>query len=167
MVDDGLQAGRAALARGAWEEARAAFERALAAGDDAAALEGLAWATWWLDDIDACFDPPRARLPGVPGRGRRAAARRASRIAIGDDHLEFRGERAIANGWFRRAQSLLDGCEPSAEHGWLLAFEGHAAILRHDTGEALRLGGRPASSAAASAWSAWRCSRSPARGARS
>ena len=62
-------------------------------------------------------------------------------LAIGDDHLEFRGERAIANGWFRRAQSLLEGCEPSAEHGWLLAFEGHAAILRHDTAEALRLGG--------------------------
>jgi len=55
VADEGLEAGRAALARGAWEEARAAFEGALAGGEDAAALEGLAWAAWWLDDIDACF----------------------------------------------------------------------------------------------------------------
>ena len=104
-------------------------------------LEGLSWATWWLDDIDACFALRERAYRAYRGAADACGAARVA-IAIGDDHLEFRGERAIASGWFRRARSLLDGCEPSAEHGWLLAFEGHAAILRHDTGKALRLGGQ-------------------------
>ncbi len=140
MADDALHAGRAALACGAWREARAAFEQALAGGEDAAALEGLAWATWWLDDIAACFELRERAYRAYRSAGDACGAARVA-LAIGDDHLEFRGERAIASGWFRRARSLLEGCEPSAEHGWLLAFEGHAAILRHDTAEALRLGG--------------------------
>jgi Amidohydrolase len=52
-VDDrggSLAAGEAALERGAWEEARAAFDRALATGGGPEALEGLATAAWFLDD---------------------------------------------------------------------------------------------------------------------
>jgi hypothetical protein len=41
-----------ALARGAWEEARSAFERALQADESPEALEGLGWAAWWLDASD-------------------------------------------------------------------------------------------------------------------
>ena len=65
-----LRAGRAALARGAWAEARASFEAALAEEETAEALEGLSWAAWWLDDVDACFDARE--------RAYRAIARRAT-----------------------------------------------------------------------------------------
>ena len=53
---DLLAVGEAALARGAWEEARAAFERALAAAPAPEALEGLATAAWFLDDVPLGFD---------------------------------------------------------------------------------------------------------------
>src|SRR5262245_54865662 len=48
--------GWSALSRASWKEARAAFERELAeAGESAAALEGLSWAAWWLDDAGVVF----------------------------------------------------------------------------------------------------------------
>ena len=53
---EALSAGRAALARGAWEQARACFAEALAGEETGEALEGLSWAAWWVDDVDACFD---------------------------------------------------------------------------------------------------------------
>jgi uncharacterized protein HemY len=48
-VTTGLAEGRAALDRGAWEDAREAFEAALAEGETPEALEGLGWALFWLD----------------------------------------------------------------------------------------------------------------------
>src|SRR5262249_6668583 len=48
--------GDAALGRGAWGEARAAFDAALAARESPEALEGLALAAWWLDLADVLFD---------------------------------------------------------------------------------------------------------------
>ena len=43
----------------------------------------------------------------------------ASRIAnwIGLDCIEFKGEFAVASGWFKRAESLLDGLPDSPELG--------------------------------------------------
>jgi hypothetical protein len=62
------QAGDAALARGAWEDARDAFDRALATRESPEALEGLGRAGWWLDLADVVFDA-RARLAGVARGG--------------------------------------------------------------------------------------------------
>ena len=47
---DRLQAGRDALARGGWEEARVCFESALRDAESPEALEGLGMACWWLED---------------------------------------------------------------------------------------------------------------------
>ena len=49
-------AGDEALARGAWSDARDAFESALRARESAEALEGLGTAAWWLDLADEVFD---------------------------------------------------------------------------------------------------------------
>jgi tetratricopeptide (TPR) repeat protein len=47
-----IEAGQEALTRGGWEEARAAFERALGTSDGSAEiLSGLAGALWWLGEI--------------------------------------------------------------------------------------------------------------------
>ena len=136
--DDALVAGRAALARGAWPEARALFEEALARGERPEPLEGLSWATWWLEDVATCLDArERAyRLYRAAG-DRRSAARMA--LWLGDDHIEFRGEEAVAAGWFSRAARLLDGLEPCPEHGWLAVFEAHAALGRRELAAAIRL----------------------------
>jgi LuxR family transcriptional regulator, maltose regulon positive regulatory protein len=54
---DPLTAGQAALARGAWQEARECFEAAIAAaGESGEALEGLGWAGWWLSDERLTID---------------------------------------------------------------------------------------------------------------
>jgi LuxR family maltose regulon positive regulatory protein len=137
---DHLDAGRAALARGAWEQARASFDAALALDDSAQAWEGRSWAAWWLDDVAVCLDARerayRAYRAVGDGRG---AARMA--LWVGDDHLEFHGEAAVANGWFQRAERLLEDLAPCPEHGWLAAFRAHL-VLGHDPVEAQRLGAR-------------------------
>jgi LuxR family transcriptional regulator, maltose regulon positive regulatory protein len=128
---DQVREGRAALARGAWAEARAIFERELEAGETVAALEGLSWAAWWVDDVVTCLGAlERAyRLSRREGDPRRAAM---LAVWLANDHLFFRGEGAIANGWFQRAARLLEGLEPCPEHGWLDALRGYKAMGEGD-----------------------------------
>jgi ATP/maltotriose-dependent transcriptional regulator MalT len=135
-----LDTGREALASGAWEQARSAFDAALALDESAQAWEGRSWAAWWLDDVALCLEGrERAyRLYRGDGDGR-GAARMA--LWVGDDHLEFRGEAAVANGWFQRAERILEDLEPSPEHGWLAAFRAHL-LLGPDPVQAERLGTR-------------------------
>lgn len=129
---------RAALARGAWLQARSAFEEALTQGEDAEALEGLSWAAWWLEDVATCLDARERAYRAYRAAGdRRSAARMA--LWLGDDHMEFRGEGAVAEGWLRRAARLLEDLEGCPEQGWLTVFEAHGALGRHDPGTAIGL----------------------------
>ena len=156
------RAGRAALARGAWAEARASFEAALAEEETAEALEGLSWAAWWLDDVDACFDARERAYRRYRADGDlRGAARMA--LWLSDDYAEFRRQEAVSGGWFQRAARLLAELPPAPEHGWLAVFEAHVTLAAGDPEGALRSPGRRASSAASSAPSTSRCSRSPPR----
>ncbi len=127
-VDDDVAAGRAALSRGDWLEARDRFAAALASQETPEALEGASWAAWWLIDVDACLD---ARLRAYhlyrDVGDERAAARMA--LWLGDDHREFHGADAVARGWFARAGRLLDPLELCPEHGWLTVLEAHEALL--------------------------------------
>ncbi len=133
-------AGRAALKRGAWAEARASFAAALAEEETAEALEGLSWATWWLDEVDACFDArERAYRRYREDGDLRGAARMA--LWLSDDHSEFRRKEAVAGGWFQRAARLLSEIPPAPEHGWLAVFEAHATLAAGDPEGALRLAG--------------------------
>ncbi len=136
-----LRDGDAALARGAWDEARAIFEEELAAGETVDALEGLSWAAWWVEDVAACLE---ARERAYRLSRREGDERRAAMLAIwlGDDHLMMRGEPAIANGWFQRAARLLAGVDPCPEHGWLDAIVGYMALLEGDRARAKELAGR-------------------------
>ena len=133
--------GEAALARGAWEEARAVFERALEVRETVEALDGLGWAAWWVEDVPTCLD---ARERAYRLCRREGEVRRAGMLAIwlANDHMVLRGERAIASGWFRRAARILEGAEPCAEHGWLDALLGYMAIGEGDQPKARALGVR-------------------------
>ncbi len=137
-------AGWDALARGAWEEARARFEAAAGSGD-VADLEGLSWAAWWLEETDTCIVAREGAY-----RAYRAAGddRSAGRMALwlADDHADLRGEPAVAEGWFSRAARLVADLEPCPEQGWLAAFEAHAALGRGDLDTALRRAGDAAAS---------------------
>jgi LuxR family transcriptional regulator, maltose regulon positive regulatory protein len=135
--DDDADAGWAALSRGAWEEARSRFESSVDSGGTPGSLEGLSWANWWLEDAAACMG---ARERAFHRHRDAADARGAARMALwlGDDHLEFHGEHAVADGWFARSARILEGLEPCPEHGWLTVFEAYAALQRHDLAEARR-----------------------------
>lgn len=125
---DDCAAGDELLSRGAWSEARAAFEAALLERESPEALEGLALAAWWLDDADVVFDGrERAyRLYGERG-DRRSAARVAVWLAW--DAWAFRGEHAVSNGWLQRARSLLSGLPECSERAWLEVREGSLCLM--------------------------------------
>ena len=130
-----LAAGLEALGRGAWDEAKAAFERALADGEQAEALEGWAHAAQFLGDGDASLDARARAFRAYRGRGdSRSAARVAAWLAY--DTVVFRGDDAVAQGWFGHAHRLL-GHDDSEEQGWLAFLEGEVALVAHgDTARA-------------------------------
>jgi ATP/maltotriose-dependent transcriptional regulator MalT len=124
--------GEAALARGSWIEARTIFEEELKTAETVQALEGLSWAAWWVDDAPVCLDA-RERAYRLY---RRAGDRgRAAMMAVwlGEGHIIFRGDHAVANGWFQRAARLLDGLDPCPAHGWLAVLRGFVAVGTGDT----------------------------------
>jgi DNA-binding SARP family transcriptional activator len=123
-----LASGFDALARGAWDEARLAFERTLAAGPRAEALEGFAQAARFLGDGEASLDARARAFRSYRTRGdARAAARAAAWLAY--DTVVFRGDDAVAQGWFAQAHRLLHDEDDSAEHGWLAWLEGEVALI--------------------------------------
>ena len=130
--------GWAELEHARWNEAASAFREALAAGETADAQEGLSWAAWWLDDGPAVFAArERAYALYLDAGDARGAARMAIWLAI--DELEFRSSWAVASGWFQRAERLLEGGEPSPEHGWLAFHQGFVAHGGGDTERAAEL----------------------------
>jgi len=135
---DRLDLGWAELTEARWGAARAFFEEALAAEETPEAYEGLSWATWWLDDGEVVF-ASRERAYSLYRRAGHAAS--AARMAtwLACDQLDFHGAWAVANGWLRRAQRLLDPLEPGPDHGWLAFFEGYLAQQAGETGAAAEL----------------------------
>jgi DNA-binding CsgD family transcriptional regulator len=133
MVQVGIEAGREAVTRGDWEEARAAFEHALDIEETPEALEGLAEARWWQHEEKGTFEArERAYHLYLKRDDRRSAARMATWLAM--DSIEFRGEPAVANGWMQRAQRLLEGLEDTPEFGWLMLWKAYLALnLQNDT----------------------------------
>jgi DNA-binding CsgD family transcriptional regulator len=131
LADDPLVRGREALAAARWKDARAWFERSLAADESGEALTGLAEASQWLGEYDRAIKlGERAfallRRSGEPER----AAQQARRLAF--LHGGVHGNFAAANGWFAHAESVLEGIDEGPEHGWL-AFD--RAPLSDDPGE--------------------------------
>jgi len=137
---DPLRAGSAALARGAWEEARGCFAEARAWQETPEALEGLGMAAWWLDDAMVTFDARERAYRLYRAQGDcRGAARVATYLAY--DYYSFRGEYAVASGWLRRAHRLLEGLDLGPEQSLLAIYEGYLALMLHnDTATARRLG---------------------------
>ena len=133
-----VQEGNAAIARGAWTQARAIFEEELEAHESVDALEGLSWAAWWVEDVPTCID---ARERAYRLSRREGDERRAAMLAlwVGDDYLILRGERAIANGWFQRAARILERLDTCPEQGWLDALLGYVATIDGDLEEAKTL----------------------------
>ncbi len=141
-VADPLKAGREALSRGEWEQARAYFEAAHERDESAEAIEALAMAAWWLDNAQLAIDSRERAYRLYRERGDAASAARMA-IWLAWDYLAFRGEPVVARGWLQRAHRLLDGQDPVPEHGWLAIREGEVAfVVDNDTATTRRLARR-------------------------
>jgi DNA-binding NarL/FixJ family response regulator len=133
-------AGAAALvARGdqlrasrAWRAAREAYQQAVAAEPhNAAAWEGLGRSARYVDDLEASRDAfEQAYRDYLDARDNPGAARAAMEIAL--YHDLYRGEPAVANGWFERAGALLEDCPDTSERAWLLLWRAHVHIHVRD-----------------------------------
>ncbi len=128
MATDTLAAAHEALRTGAWDEARERFEAAVAAGPSGEAWEGLGWAGWWLADESLTLDSRERAYRAFRGEGDPAGAARVA-AWLASDHLEYRGDDAVARGWLERGHRLLDEVAPEAEaHGWLSLHDGSYAM---------------------------------------
>jgi DNA-binding NarL/FixJ family response regulator len=117
-----------ALARGAWEEARAALLADLAERESPEALEGLGLTAWWLDLAPSVFESRERAYRLYLDRGdTRSAARVAVWLAW--DYWAFRGEPAVASGWLQRARRQLEDHPEAPERAWLDIREGSLCLF--------------------------------------
>ena len=132
-------AARRAIDAGDWQTARDIFETLTRETNAPEAWAGLAEAAWLQQDSRLMIDARLTAYRLYRERGNDIAAARMA-IALGNDFLDFRGDAAVANGWFKYARRLLKPLPPSAEHAWLNAWEARLALIgRQDAAEGARL----------------------------
>jgi DNA-binding NarL/FixJ family response regulator len=124
---DSLESGFAALDAGCYPEARALFEEALASDASAAGYDGLAQALRWLGEGAASLAAREAAYRAYREGG---DAARAGLTAgwLAWDTLVLRGDWAVAQGWFGRAERLLEDAPRSVERGYLLLLRALVAL---------------------------------------
>ena len=108
-----------ALAAADWPTARRSFEEALAESESAEALDGLSQALQFLCEYDAATEVKERAFAAYRREGRPADAADTARW-LAFLHGTYNGNYAVASGWMGRAQSLLEGVEECASHGWLI-----------------------------------------------
>ncbi len=134
MKNDLLQKGRSELSKGHWREAKEILSKAVKENPSAESYEELAQACWWVNDIQSILEyRERAYQLYLEKGDKQAASRNAS--ALGIDYLELKGEFAVANGWFQRAENLLEGLEPCPELGFIILLKGRKAFITEPTNE--------------------------------
>jgi DNA-binding NarL/FixJ family response regulator len=126
VSDVALAAGAAALASGDWATAREAFEDSWAAGESAAALDGLGRALWWLDEPAAALQT-RSRAFALFRREGEDRAAAGVALWLAREYRNLFARHAMADGWLARSRSLLEGLDdPGSLPGWLLVAESEA-----------------------------------------
>ena len=126
VLDDSTAHGREAATRGAWQEAYdllAPAARSLGAED----LEALADAAFWTGKLDEAIEfREQAHAAFLKERETKRAAMLA--VVISRDYM-MKMDMALANGWFAKAQRLLEAEEESETHGYLTIGQAMDAML--------------------------------------
>ena len=114
MTNDLLNKGRQSLSTGEWEKAKEFLVDALKQEESPEVYEELGWVNWWLNDAAGVFENRiKAFNLFLQKDDKLGAVRNACWIGV--DYIEFKGEFAVASGWFKRAENLLEGLPPSTE----------------------------------------------------
>jgi DNA-binding CsgD family transcriptional regulator len=122
-----LESADKALAGADWQAARRLFSAAIQQQETPEALEGLAKATFFLDEAELALDARERAYAGYCSAGREIDAARVA-IALAWDYRTLRGERAVGDGWLARARRLLENSARTAEQGWLAVREASFAL---------------------------------------
>jgi tetratricopeptide (TPR) repeat protein len=117
-ADDLLHAGREALAAADRERARSCLQSAGELGESAEVLDGLSQAVHFQGEYDLAIELKERAFAEYRRRGMRVEAAELARW-LAFLHGAVHGNTAAANGWMARAESLLEGVEECAAHGWL------------------------------------------------
>jgi class 3 adenylate cyclase len=149
MVQDMLEAGREAMRRHDWEEARRLLTEADAEGQlDGEGLRQLGKAREWCGDPPGCLDAFERSYAAFVAVGER---RNAANVAL---MIRFHCANAMrdlaaARGWGQRAERLLEGEPECLELGFMWRQQGRRAFLdgKPDLGiqklqQAIELGNR-------------------------
>jgi DNA-binding NarL/FixJ family response regulator len=131
---DPLRQGYDALAAGDWSEAETVFGDAVRVDPTPEALDGLGLARWWRKDVRGGIELRTRAYRGFVAADRTAEAA-AVAVWLAREHRASLGNVAVANGWLRRAATLVPA-DDSASSGWVALARSEAAPEQRD---ALRL----------------------------
>src|SRR5215212_8286911 len=129
--EDLLRRGERAIAAADWETARACLERALEEGDSPDALSGLSKVAMIEREYERAIEL-RERAFDLYKAGGQLAGASDSASWLAFMYATYQANYSAALGWKERAESVLDGTEESAAHGWLALLN---APFSHDAGE--------------------------------
>jgi class 3 adenylate cyclase len=129
-VQDALDAGREAMRRHDWDEARRLLSEADAGGKlDSEGLRQLGKALYWCGEASGCLDAfERAYAASVAAGERRHAAKIA--LMLRHHCINAMRDRAGARGWNQRAERLLEGEPECVELGFLWRVQGRRAFIQ-------------------------------------
>jgi tetratricopeptide (TPR) repeat protein len=133
-LNDLVQRGREAAARGSWREAYDLLSTVEPAELSPSDLELIAEATSWTGPTERCIDASERAFNAYLSRDDRASAARIARQLVRGYHLLSAG--SVAAGWAKRAERLLEDEPECVEHGHLARSRGLAASARGDIDEA-------------------------------
>jgi class 3 adenylate cyclase len=153
LLHDALEAGRDAMRRHAWEEARRILIEADSAHQlDAEGLRLLGKARDWCGDTVGSIDSFERAYAAFVGAGDRRGAAKVA-LMLRHQSANVLRDMGAARGWVQRAERLLEGETECVEHGFLWRAQGRRAFLdgKHEEGRellerALDLGNRLGSS---------------------
>ena len=130
-----LEAGRAAVVKHEWREGFDLLNEADKAGDlGPEDLQMLGEAAWWSGRLEECIAARQRAFSGFLESGRPATAAMMA-LALVEDYQAKRAG-SIAEGWFNRAEGLLESEPESVEHGHLAAARAQDALMRGDLEQA-------------------------------
>jgi DNA-binding CsgD family transcriptional regulator len=118
-ADEHVRLGRDALAQANWALARTCFEQAAEFGESAEVLDGLGEAAQFSGEHARAIKLKERAFAEYERRGLWAEAAELARW-LAFLHVSVHGNVAAANGWMARAESVLEGVEECAAHGWLV-----------------------------------------------
>jgi hypothetical protein len=119
VLDDRVEAGRAAIAERRWREGYDLLTAADAASplgpED---LELLAWSSYFTDEIVQAVPLLERAYAGYAAAGNTVRAALVA-VQLAHEYGSVRLQKAVGSGWLARAERLLDGEPEGLAHGYL------------------------------------------------